>query len=167
MGSGKKTYGSMLAQRINYQFIDIDNYIELKENKTISELFREKGEEYFRNKESFYLKELLNFNKKLVLSLGGGTPMREENLREINANSVSIYLNASVDTLFAYLRTAKSKRPIIKDLNDEELHSFIEKHLAERKSSYEQARVQVVTDNKWVDEVVDELLRVVEKVDEK
>jgi len=74
MGSGKSTVGHHLAKKLYLTFTDLDNHIEKKENKTISEIFNEKGEIYFRKKEHEYLKQFINENDSYVLSLGGGTP---------------------------------------------------------------------------------------------
>ena len=70
MGSGKSTIGHHLAKKLYLTFTDLDNHIEKKENKTISEIFNEKGEIYFRKKEHEYLKQFINENDSYVLSLG-------------------------------------------------------------------------------------------------
>lgn len=156
MGSGKSTYGKLLAERIGYNFIDLDDYIISEVDMEISEIFDKKGELWFREQETNYLKELIK-RDKLILSLGGGTPTINGNMDIVNENSNSIYLNASVDTLFLYLKNQKSKRPIIKDLSNYELKSFIDLHLSKRQSFYNLAKLSIVTDNKTIDEIVDEL----------
>ena len=157
MGSGKSTYGKLLANKLNYNFIDLDEYIEYKEGKTIKNIFSEFGEDYFRTRESEYLKELLLSSKDTVLSLGGGTPTIKANMMHVNEYSESVYLNASVNTLFTYLKHAKSKRPIIKDLDDQELEKFINKHLGSRLEYYKKAKHNIITDDKSIENIVNEL----------
>ena len=73
MGSGKSTYGKILSNKIGTDFIDLDHYIQKNEDMSISEIFTLKGELYFRKVEHLYLKELLNIQSDVVISLGGGT----------------------------------------------------------------------------------------------
>ena len=161
MASGKSTLGRILAEKLSYDFIDLDDYIEDKENLSISNLFKTKGEIYFRKKETFYLKELLNSKDKLVLSLGGGTPCYSGNMETIleTANAVSIYLKASIPTLIGRLKNEKNKRPLIAHIkSDEELAEFIGKHLFERSQFYNQAKTILTTDNKTEEAIVEDLI---------
>lgn len=160
MGSGKSTYGKLLANRLGFDFIDLDDYIISETGMQISDIFEIKGESWFRDFETKSLKKLIH-KHDLVLSLGGGTPIQDGNMNVVNINTKSIYLNASADTLFLYLKNQKSKRPIIKDLSDRELNDFISKHLSKRLPFYNKAKLSVVTDNKTIDEIVDELIQVI------
>ena len=160
MGSGKSTYGKLLAIRLGFDFIDLDDYIISETGMQISEIFEDKGESWFRYFETQSLKKLIS-KKKLVLSLGGGTPIQEGNMDIINRFTKSIYLNASVDTLYLYLKNQRSKRPIIKDLSDVELKNFISDHLSKRLPFYNKAKLSVITDGKSIDEIVEELTWVV------
>ena len=90
--SGKSTIGKLLSKKINYEYYDADKYLERKENVKISTLFSEKGEEYFRNLETKYLRELSQKNG-IIISTGGGAVKREENmkiLKEKALNKLSI-----------------------------------------------------------------------------
>lgn len=154
MGSGKSTIGSYLANQLNLQFIDLDEYIERRENLSIDEIFRVKGEIYFRLQESKYLKEFINNNKDYILSLGGGTPCYGNNIEVLkSSNVVSFYLKASIKTLKDRLQNGKVIRPLIKDLNPNELNEFIGKHLFERTPFYEQAQLKVIVDNKTIEQI--------------
>lgn len=140
MGSGKSTVGKVLAKQLEIDFIDFDNYIETKEERSIPEIFQQKGEVYFRNKEGQYLGELLSENPKAVVSLGGGTPCFGNNMQTIVEASPNVfYLKLSVDKLISRLQPEKAYRPLIKDIADQDLNEFIRKHLFERNFYYLQA----------------------------
>ncbi len=161
MASGKSTLGRILAEKLNYDFIDLDDYIEEKEGLSVSDIFKSKGEIYFRKMETLYLKELLDNRTKLVLSLGGGTPCYSNNMDFIkNINHVkSIYLKASIPTLVARLKKEKGKRPLIAHIEtDELLTEFIGKHLFERSQFYNLSEVVLTTDNKTEDDIIEELI---------
>ena len=161
MASGKSTIGRVLAEKLNYSFIDLDDFIEEKENATISDIFKTKGEIYFRKKETHYLNDLLNTKSRLVLSLGGGTPCYSNNMETILKanNTVSIYLKALIPTLISRLKTEKGKRPLIAHIEtDDLLTEFIGKHLFERSPFYSQAETIVTTDNKAENEIIEELV---------
>lgn len=158
MGSGKSTVGLQLAKIIDYIFVDLDAYIEAKENTSIPELFKSKGEIYFRNIETKYLKALLDSNEPSVIALGGGTPCYGTNLELIlDANDVkSVYLKLSILSLVKRLELEKNKRPLISHLKtQEDLTEFIGKHLFERSPYYSQANEIINIDEKSVDEVVE------------
>jgi shikimate kinase len=161
MASGKTTVGKILAEKINFEFIDLDHYIELNEQATVSELFKKKGEIYFRKIESTYLKSILESNKNIVLALGGGTPCYGNNIKLINdaISCVSIYLQASVVTLSARLLKSKNTRPLIAHLNTKpKLMEFVGKHLFEREYYYRQSNFIVNTDGKTNCEIVEEMV---------
>ena len=161
MASGKSTLGRILAKKLDCEFLDLDDYIEEKENSTISNIFKLKGEIHFRKLETHYLKELLASKNKLVLSLGGGTPCYSNNMDVIlkAKNAKSIYLKASIPTLIARLKNEKSKRPLIAHIEtDDLLAEFIGKHLFERSQFYSLAHVTITTDNKPESDIVEELV---------
>lgn len=161
MASGKSTLGRILANKLNYEFIDLDHFIENNEKSTISDIFKTKGEIHFRKLETHYLKELLVSNKDLVLSLGGGTPCYSNNMDLIlNSKDVkSFYLNASIPTLIARLKNEKSKRPLVAHIEtDALLAEFIGKHLFERSQFYRLANVTIATDNKSEKDIMEALV---------
>ncbi len=148
MGSGKSTIGKLLASKLQYQFIDLDQYIEEQEGTTISNIFRNNGEIYFRKKEHHYLKEVLAFEQDIVLSLGGGTPCFAGNMEVVNKfDTASVYLKLSIPTIIQRLLPEKDKRPLIAHIeNEEDLVEFIGKHLFERSYFYNQAKHVVSVD---------------------
>ena len=158
MASGKSTIGKQLSKKLGIPFLDLDTYIYEKENKSVSEIFSQNGEIYFRKKEHEYLMEVLENQQDFILSLGGGTPCYANNIELIlNKNSISIYLKASIQTLSNRLLKNKNLRPLVAFLEDDQVPEFIAKHLFERRFFYEQARKVVVIDQKSVSEIVDEI----------
>lgn len=161
MASGKSTLGRVLANKLNYDFIDLDDYIEEKERLLVRDIFKSKGELYFRKIETLYLKTLLDNKTKLVLSLGGGTPCYSNNMDFIRntMNVKSIYLKASIPTLVARLKKEKSKRPLIAHIEtDELLTEFIGKHLFERSQFYSLSEFTITSDNKTEEDIIEELV---------
>lgn len=161
MASGKSTVGRLLAKIIGYKFIDLDNYIEKKEDKTISDIFNEKGEIYFRKVENTYLKELLIMDEKTVISLGGGTPCYANNMDLIKSqkNAVTFYLKTSLKEIVYRLRQEKGKRPIVADIDTEEaLTEFVGKHLFERNPYYLRSDHIIDTDKKTAKTSIEEII---------
>ncbi|MEL0652323.1 shikimate kinase [Algibacter sp. TI.3.09] len=156
MASGKSTIGKRLAKKLNYNFIDLDDLIESKENASVSEVFKSKGEIYFRKQEALYLREQLESKEDIILSVGGGTPCYSSNMDAIlSAENVrSVYLKASIPTLIEKLMKKKATRPLIAHIETEEaMAEFIGKHLFERAYYYNQANVKVSIDGRSKKEV--------------
>ncbi|CAM1354391.1 shikimate kinase [Tenacibaculum halocynthiae] len=159
MASGKSTIGKIVAKKYNLPFIDLDDYIEKKENKTVSEIFQSKGEIYFRKKENEYLKELVEAEDNFVLSLGGGTPCYGNNMDLItkSKNTISFYLRASISTIINRLKSEKEQRPLVANLKNDDLNEFVAKHLFERSYFYNQAKHTIAIDTKEIDEICNEI----------
>ena len=159
MGSGKTTVGKQLAKKSYLPFYDLDQYIEAKEGTSISEIFKTRGEIYFRKIEHTYLKEFLKEKESFILSLGGGTPCYAGNMDVIlqQENTTSIYLQASIQTLKKRLEKNKSKRPIVASLSEEKLTEFVAKHLFERREFYNKANHTVKVDEKDLETLAAEI----------
>jgi shikimate kinase len=138
MGCGKTTLGKKLAKNLNYNFIDLDTYIEKKTNKTITEIFENKGENSFRIIERESLMEVFK-KDNIVISTGGGTPCFFNNMQEILVSGKAIYLKMKIKDLLERLETKKSQRPLIKNKSAKELESFIRNKLSERESFYKKS----------------------------
>lgn len=160
MGAGKTTIGQFLSNKLNLPLIDLDNFIEEKESMPISDIFKNKGEIYFRKKENQYLKELLE-KENFILSTGGGTPVFYDNMDLINNSTIAFYLQNSPVGLAERLAKEKSKRPLISHLKDEDLIEFIAKHLFERNPFYQKAKHTIFSQNKSVEEISDEILTMI------
>ena len=161
MASGKTTIGKSLSKKLDYKFVDLDNFIVEKEGNTVNEIFKSKGEIYFRKTESLLLNEIIQNNDKLVLSLGGGTPCYGDNMNLMlgSTNAKTIYLKATIKTLSKRLRIEKNKRPLISHLESEELLTeFIGKHLFERSQYYSQADITVSIEGKSESEIVEDII---------
>jgi len=158
MASGKSTVGVVLAKKLGLQFIDLDAFIEDKEQLSISEIFSTKGEIYFRKKEGEYLNQLLDLNNDLIISLGGGTPCYGINMEKIEQLSTSFYLNASIDTIFERLKGEKSQRPLVASVGTDNLKEYIAKHLFERNLFYKKAKHIIDINNKSMFKIIDEII---------
>ena len=160
MGSGKSIIGRELSLKVNKKLIDLDSYIEEKEKDSISNIFKNNGDLYFRKQESKYLKEILNKNNDVVLSIGGGTPCYFDNLDMIiSNNNVSFYLKNSNIQLTSRLFNEKNKRPLISNISSEEkLLEFVSKHLFEREFFYNSATYKIDCNDKSVSNVVDDII---------
>ncbi|WP_248722532.1 shikimate kinase [Seonamhaeicola sp. ML3] len=162
MGSGKSSIGRRLAKKTGNTLIDLDDYIVEKEAASVKEIFKSKGEIYFRKKETEYLSELLKLEHDFILALGGGTPCFGNNMDMVleAPNVKSIYLKSSIPKLAKKLFKKKAKRPLIAHIPSEnEMLEFIGKHLFERIPFYSKAEYQIVTDGKTKDEVTEEILK--------
>lgn len=160
MASGKSFVGKQLSNVLNVPHIDLDDYIEEQLKTSITEIFSEKGEIFFRLKENEYLKKLLESKDDFILSLGGGTPCYAGNMDLIHSysNVNTIYLRTSIKTICDRLASEKAKRPIVAKISNDDLPEFIAKHLFERSFFYEKANYKITTDNKQLEKIVEEAL---------
>lgn len=142
MGSGKSTAGKKLAASLGWKFIDLDKEIEETYGKTIPEIFASEGEQKFRELESLAL-ERLQGKTETVISTGGGTPCHGDNLKVMKATGITVYLKMTPEQLEKRLLGSTGERPLLKDIPDEKLASFIASRLAEREKWYDQAQVVV------------------------
>ncbi|MBU1936257.1 shikimate kinase [bacterium] len=136
MGAGKSTIGKALAQKLGIQFVDLDRTIEAATSMSVREIFKQKGEDYFRDIESKTLRKTAD-SVPSVIALGGGALSRIENLKFIKETGRSIYLRAPVNILIANLRE-RSERPLIaEEPTEEALKTKLEALLQKRRENYE------------------------------
>ncbi|CAI3640513.1 Shikimate kinase [Clostridium neonatale] len=138
-GCGKTTLGKILNKELSMEFYDMDNYIERKTDKKISELF-EKGENYFRDIESLACEELSK-NKNVIISTGGGVIKRKENIDFLKENGIVIFIDRSVDDIIGDVDI--SKRPLLKEGKEKVLKLYEERYLL-----YKNYADEIVVNNK-------------------
>jgi shikimate kinase len=159
MGSGKTTVGKLLAHELDYKFIDIDKVIEYIENKKIKDIFKEKGEKYFRELEKKTIHKIYH-NKESVFACGGGVLEDIQNRKVIKENSYVIYLYESLETALKRLKRCK-ERPL---LNVQDPEKKIKALLKKRNPIYlKNCDLKIVTDSKKPDAVVMEILKEIGK----
>lgn len=146
MGSGKTYWAQRLSDLFQCDWIDLDQQIEKATEMTVREIFATEGEDFFRAKERDTLKQLSAVNK-LIVACGGGTPCFYNNMQWMNENGTTIWLKPDVDELVVRLKRGKHKRPLIADLDDEELKVFIIKKWKEREPFYSLAKYHIHGDN--------------------
>ena len=142
MGSGKSHWTKKLSKKLKCGGYDLDYLVETNEEKTISEIFAEDGEEYFRKSEAKILRWFAQ-KKAFVLATGGGSPCFHDNMSWMNKHGITIWLDEPVETLVQRLKPEKSHRPLIKNLSDDELQDFLTTKRKERMPFYSQAKYQL------------------------
>ena len=142
MGSGKSTIGRKLAKLLGYDFIDLDKLIELKAQMTIASYLQQHGETAFREFERYTLHHS-TYPEKVVIATGGGTPCFYDTMDWLNKSGITIYISLPIAGLVNRLKNAKTERPLIKNMNEDELIRFITKELTERECFYQRANFMV------------------------
>lgn len=160
MGCGKTTVGEKLSQSLNLSFVDLDEYIERQQGKSVRNIFMEEGEIVFRKYEYQAVLELLQSASPVVVSLGGGTPCYFDTMqRLVSSPHNSVYLQSSIPFLTQRLFNEKAKRPLISHISKkEDLQEFIGKHLFERSPYYQKAKIHVTTDANTPEAIVEQII---------
>ena len=155
MGCGKSSVGKALADAMGIPFVDTDGMIEEQAGRKINDIFREDGEEYFRELETSVLKQLLSAQERKVIAVGGGLPVREINREYLKRLGTVVYLLAKVETLTGRLE-GDNTRPM---LRGGELKKRIETLMDARGELYgEAADVCVEPDDKDFEQIVKEIM---------
>ena len=153
MGVGKSTIGKKLAKKLKLKFVDIDEIIKKKEKKTIKEIFKDKGEEYFRKIEAkVTLEELQKDN--LVVALGGGTFINNSVRKFIKDSTISFWLDLDLKTLLSRLKNTR-KRPL---LNQSNLEESINKIYLQRKKIYNESNFTIKCNSMEVEVLVNKII---------
>jgi shikimate kinase len=147
MGSGKTHWGRQLSDRLKMPFFDLDEVIVEDEKRSVTDIFDEHGEEYFRIKEKQVLETLVDDHQSVIISCGGGTPCFFNNIEFMKKYGLVVWLNTNVDVMGNRLLKQRSHRPVLSGLKDDELRSFIIKKMNERRMYYEQADVIIDNEN--------------------
>ena len=157
MGSGKSSIGSLVAKKLNLEFIDIDKEIEKKLGISIKEIFEIKGESHFRELEEKVTLNKLKLSSK-VISLGGGGFINRLIRKEVLKNHISFWLNWSDQILLDRIRNS-AKRPIAYKSSDDKLVEIIHK----RSDLYSKALYEIKCDNLTKNEIVKKILGIYEE----
>jgi shikimate kinase len=140
MGSGKTTTGMKLAGLLKWTFTDLDTRIQEHTGMTIPGIFATQGEQWFRKVESEMLRNQSS-DTSMVVSTGGGAPCYGDNMDYMLKTGLTIYLKLTPGQLKSRLSGTNGERPLIKDLGEEGLLSFIEEKLALREKWYSRAEL--------------------------
>ena len=154
MGSGKSSIGSIVSKELNIDFIDIDQEIENKIGMTISEIFENQGEKYFREMEELTTLKLLKKNKT-VISVGGGAFLNNKIRKEVLDNHISFWLNWDIKTLVNRIKDSQ-KRPVAIKLSRNELADIIKK----RSIIYSKAMYKINSENLTKNEIVKKIIKI-------
>lgn len=140
MGSGKSTLGRTVSQLTGMPFIDLDSYIEGRYHMTVRDIFDKWGEDGFRSRERAMLAEVAAF-EDTIIACGGGTPCFFDNIDVMNAAGTTVYLDTGINRLHERLMRGRHKRPLIADMDGDQLRQFIVESLGKREPFYTRASV--------------------------
>ena len=156
MGSGKSSIGSLVAKKLQLNFIDVDNEIETKLGLSIKKIFETKGENYFRKFEEKITLKKLKLNP-VVISLGGGAFTNRNIRKEVIKNHLSFWLNWSDKILVNRIKNSK-KRPLVSNASENEIIDLIKK----RSNIYSKALYKIECDSLTKKEIVKKILNIYE-----
>ena len=143
-GSGKSTMARYLCSKTKFNYLDLDEEIEKKSQKSVTEIFRDEGQEYFRSLETDLLEEIIQKENSFILATGGGTPCFNNNMEIMNKNGSTIFLNISIDILTERV-SRKNKRPL---LNSENIKETIINLYNKRIKFYEKSNFSIKGNNR-------------------
>jgi len=154
MGVGKSSIGKGLSKKLKFSHIDTDNEIEKKKNMKIKDIFEFYGENYFRELEQNLIMEVLDKNKKTVISLGGGSFLNIKIREKVKKNCVSIWLDADIDNIYQRIEKSKIVRPLFSKTKSKQA---LEVLLKKRNLIYQEADIKVTTKNFKKEYLIEEI----------
>lgn len=157
MGCGKTYWGKQLSVKLNVPFFDLDEKIAEHDGRSIAEIFDGEGEEYFRLLEKDSLHLLSENHESFVMATGGGTPCFYNNIDFLKKQGTVVWINCSTDCLYQRLIKEKPHRPLIRNVPDEGLKSYIIKKYSSRKIFYQQANVILPEETITIENMVNKI----------
>lgn len=157
MGAGKTHWGRLLSEKLGIRFFDLDEQVAEHAGKTIPDIFAAEGEEYFRLLEKEVLYIITESHDSFIMACGGGSPCYFNNIDYMNEAGTTVWINTPLSILFERLVKEKDKRPLIRQLSEEQLQAFIGKKFADRKIYYEQAEITVEDEPLELDALIEKI----------
>lgn len=155
MGTGKSTISDYLRRTFSMEIVEMDQIISKRQGMSIPDIFETYGEEYFRDLETDLLIEMQS-RTNVVISCGGGVPMRERNVAEMKKNGKVVLLTARPETILERVRD-NHDRPLLEGNKNVD---FIEKLMEKRRPKYEAAAdIVIETDGRSAQEICEELIQ--------
>ena len=158
MGVGKTRIGKYVARRLKINFFDIDKLIEKKNEMKIAEIFKKKGEVYFRKEEELITIKYLN-KKGSIISLGGGGFINDKIRKKVLSECISVWLNINIETIYERLKNTK-KRPLVYKNNQ----NNIGKIFSERKKVYSLADHEINCDKLNINQISNKIIELYEEI---
>jgi shikimate kinase len=158
MGSGKSFWGKRWAEKYGYDFFDLDEQVERREQRSITDIFDKSGEDIFRLLETKTLRDMLRYDN-CIISCGGGTPCFHDNMQWMNEKGCTVYLSAAPAFLYENILREKDSRPLVKTVNQAELLFFTEQKLKQRLPFYERAAITLPAEE-LTDECFEKILTI-------
>lgn len=155
MGVGKTKIGKFIAKKINRKFFDIDSIIEEKNNMKINDIFREKGESFFRKEEEMVALECLK-KTNLIISLGGGSFINEKIRKVVLLNSISFWIVVNTQTIKDRLKNSK-KRPLVNMYGIKNIDQLID----ERKKIYSLANHMINCEKLTLNQISNKIIKLI------
>lgn len=157
-GSGKSTFGKTLAEKLMMDFFDLDKEIEKSEGLPVQEIFREKGEEYFRVREKEILREITLKNHSFIMATGGGAPCFYQSIDFMLAEGKVLFLDVTLPTISERVQNS-TDRPLLALQSNEALMERLSKLREERLSVYQQAHFRIEEKDLNLSYVIELLLK--------
>lgn len=143
-GCGKSTLGRQLANQLSSVFFDLDHEIESQVGLTVQQIFKQYGESFFRKQESETLRSLTETHTTFILATGGGAPVFHDNMKFMNSNGITIFLDVPVQEIVNRIsKSSKNDRPLLASLSPTELSDKVELLRTQRMEFYDQAKIKL------------------------
>ena len=158
MGAGKTRVGKYISKKLKVNFFDIDKLVENKNKMKIPEIFKTKGEVFFRKEEEYVTIKYLN-KKESIISLGGGGFINNKIRNKVLSECISVWLNVGLETLHIRLKNS-NKRPLINNNSQQNINKIF----MERKKIYSLADHEINCDNYSINQISDKIIKLYESI---